>query len=199
MIASPACPPRTSVFLQMRPGLAGCTLRPVPSARNNPWRRSTMPSTPNVGIVLPVVASICLEEAVHREDQPAVLAVFALPVVHPLAVDPAQPVVDPDLLAGGRVQRDDRRVVPAEPVEHVTSVDRTEDRRAVRIVPSHLELADVGLGDLLDRPEVRAVRPRQAPVHRDSGRRRGRPDRRMWRARPSRRKTGDVSVSSCPL
>ena len=121
-----------------------------------------MPLTPKVGIDLPVRGVDCLEEAVHREDQPAVLAVFALPVVDALARDAAQPVVDPDLLAGRRVQRDDRRLVPAEPVEHVTSVDRTEDRRAVRIVPGHLELADVGLGDLLERAEVRAVERRAA-------------------------------------
>src|SRR5688572_31140373 len=48
----------------------------------------------------------------------------ALPVVHPFAVDAAQPVVDPDLFAGGCVQRDDRR-----------------DRKSTRLNSSHSQIS----------------------------------------------------------
>ena len=58
MIDSPDWPPKIIVFFQIRPGLAGCALTLVPSARSRPARMSTAPSTPNVGIVLPVFASI---------------------------------------------------------------------------------------------------------------------------------------------
>ena len=93
----------------------------------------------------------------------------------PLLGDAVQPVVDPDLLAGRRVQRDQRGRVAAEAVEHVIGEDRAERRRAVRIEPRHLELADVGLGDLVERVEVRAVGTRQRL---DFGRRREHAERR---------------------
>ena len=98
-----------------------------------------------------------LEEAVDREDQAAILAVSALPVVDALARDAVQPLVHPDLLAGRRVERDERRRVAAEAVEHAVGEHRTEGRRGVRIEPRHLEPGDVGLVDLIERVVIGAV------------------------------------------
>ena len=53
-----------------------------------------------------------LQEAVDREQQPLVLAVGALPVVDAARHDAAEPLVDPQLLAGRRIERDER-VVPS--------------------------------------------------------------------------------------
>ena len=67
-----------------------------------------MPLSPNVVIDLPVARVDRLQEAVDREEQPAVLAVRALPVVDAPAGDAGQALVDPDFLAGRGVERDER-------------------------------------------------------------------------------------------
>ena len=103
-----------------------------------------------------------LEEALDGEDQPAVPAVFALPVVDALARDPVQPVVNPDFLAGRRVERHDGGVVPSEAIEHAPREHRAEGRRGVRVEPRHLELGDVRLRDLAQVPEIRAIGIRKA-------------------------------------
>ncbi len=157
MVCSPDWPPKIMMLRQMRPGLAGIARTLVPSARRRPTRMSTMPFSPNVRNRFARARVDLLQKAVDREDQPAVLAVGALPVVDALARDAAQTVVYPDLLAGRRVERDERGPVAPEAVEHVMSEHGTEDRRAVRIEPGHLELTDVGLLDLIERVEIRAL------------------------------------------
>ena len=47
-----------------------------------------------------------LQKAVDGKQQPPVLPVLALPVVDAAAGDARQPLVDPDLFARGRIQRD---------------------------------------------------------------------------------------------
>src|SRR5262249_31742649 len=74
-----------------------------------------------------------------------------------LARDAAQALVDPELLAGVRVERDQRGRVAAEAVEHVMGVDRRKGRRRVRVEPRNFELSDVLLGDLIKRVIVGTV------------------------------------------
>ena len=101
-----------------------------------------------------------LQVAVHLEQQPAVRAVLALPVVDPARGDAAQVLVDPDFLAGGRVDGDER-VVPGEHVGDVVDDDRVEhvrDRVAARVGPRHAEPVEVGLVDLAQRDVPGVVR-----------------------------------------
>ncbi len=58
MKLSPGADPRIRRFLQTLPGLFDWTVMLVPSARARPVRRSTTPSMPKLGMVLPVRASI---------------------------------------------------------------------------------------------------------------------------------------------
>ena len=78
MICSPDWPPKTIVFRQMRPGLAGCALTLVPSARSRPSRMSTTPFVPNVRMDLPVRASISWRklsiEKISRRSLPSSLS-----------------------------------------------------------------------------------------------------------------------------
>src|SRR5438477_192838 len=83
------------------------------------------------------------------------LAVFALPVIHPLVHDPVQAFVDPQLLSRRRVERDEGGGVAAQSVQNAIDIHGAEARRGVRIEPRHLELSDVRLGDLIEAPEVR--------------------------------------------
>ena len=68
-----------------------------------------------------------LQVAVDREQQPLVLAVGALPVVDAARDDAAEPLVDPQLIAGRGIERD-QRVVPPEQIHHVVDDDRVEPR-----------------------------------------------------------------------
>jgi hypothetical protein len=91
-----------------------------------------------------------LQIAVHLEQQPAIRAVLALPVVDPTRGDAAEALVNPDLLAGRRVECDER-VVAREHVCDVVDDDRVEDIRhrvAGRVGPRHAEPLQVGLVDL---------------------------------------------------
>ena len=76
----------------------------------------------------------------------------------PRLVDAGQPLVDPDLLAGRGVERD-QRVVPSQHVHHVVDDDGIEAGLRVRIEPRDLELADVGLLDLIEIDEIGSARP----------------------------------------
>ena len=157
MIASPDWPPKIMMLRQMRPGLAGIARALVPSARSRPTRMSDDAVVAERHDRLAGARVDLLEEAVDGEDQAAILAVGALPVVDALAGDAVQPLVHPELLAGRGVERDERRRVAAEAVEHAVGEHRAEGRRGVRIEPGHLELGDVGLVDLIERVEVGAV------------------------------------------
>ena len=64
--------------------------------------------------------------------------------------------MDPQLLAGRRVERDERVAVAAA-VDGAADDERVEVGLAGRIRPGDLELADVGLGDLGRGDEPRAV------------------------------------------
>ena len=97
-----------------------------------------------------------LEQVVHREDQALVAAVAAFPV-HQAAVGHAVHVLaDPQLLAGLRVDGDDRSV-PAAAIDHAADDDRIAAGVAVRVSPRHLELTDVGLVDLSRREIARVI------------------------------------------
>ena len=53
-----------------------------------------------------------LEVVVHAENQPAGLAVLALPVVHPARCHAGHPVMNPELSAGFCIERDQRAARP---------------------------------------------------------------------------------------
>ncbi len=94
-----------------------------------------------------------LEEAVDREQQPAILAVLTLPVIDATADDAGQSFVNPQLFASGRIEGDER--APAsEDVHHVIDYDWVETGLCVGVEPRHLELIDVALLDLIGRDEV---------------------------------------------
>jgi hypothetical protein len=95
-----------------------------------------------------------LHVAVDGEDQPSILAVRASPVVDAAARDAVQTLVDPDLLARRRVERDER-IVPAQHVHRPVGDDRVEASLAVRIEPGDFEPANVRPGDLIEIDEVR--------------------------------------------
>ena len=115
-----------------------------------------------------------LEEAVALEEQPPVAAVLALPVVDAARRHALQLRVDPDLLAGRRIERHER-VVAREHIRDVVDDDRAElvGRVVVgRIAPRGPKLADVVPRDLRQRAVLRAVRA--AAVVAPRGPRRGR-------------------------
>src|SRR5262249_47801111 len=96
--------------------------------------------------------------AVHVEE-PTILAIRALPVVHAAIADGALTFVNPDFLAGRRVERDDREAL-AERVHHAVDDDRVEPERpliAGRVGPRDLELGDVLLADLIERRVLRRI------------------------------------------
>ena len=97
-----------------------------------------------------------LQVAVDREQQPLVLAVGALPVVDAARHDAAEPLVDPQLLAGRGIERD-QRVVPPEHVHDVVDDDRVEPRCRIGVGPCDFELPDVRFLDLVEVHEVGAV------------------------------------------
>ena len=70
-------------------------------------RRSTRPLLPNDVIVSPFCALIAVRCAGVEIEDPAILAIGALPVVESSCADRALVRVPPDLLAGRRVERDD--------------------------------------------------------------------------------------------
>ena len=100
-----------------------------------------------------------LEVVVDLEDQPAIAAVRALPVVDAAPGDAAQPGVDPQLLAGGRVERDERLVL-RQHVHRGADDDRIELVDVVvadRVGPRHLQAGDVLRRDLREVDELRGV------------------------------------------
>ena len=88
-----------------------------------------------------------LQVVVHREDQPAVFAVLALPVVHAAGGHRLHALADPDFLSGLRIERDQRAVAPAA-VDHAAGDDRIGAGLAVGVGPGDRELLDVRLVDL---------------------------------------------------
>ena len=97
-----------------------------------------------------------LEEVVRAENQAAVLAVLALPVVHASTVEPLDTLVDPDLLSGRRIERHER-AVRATAVDDSAHDERIEVGLTGRVRPGHLKLAHIGLGDLRRGDEPGAV------------------------------------------
>ena len=101
-----------------------------------------------------------LEVVVDREDQPPILAVLALPIRDAARCQARQVLVDPDLLAGGCVERHER-AVPRQHVHDVVDDDRIEHIGTIvagRIDPGDFELVHIGLVDLLEIDEVRGIR-----------------------------------------
>jgi hypothetical protein len=94
-----------------------------------------------------------LEIPIDRKQQPLVAAVLAPPVVDAAAGHAGQPVVDPDFLAGGGVERD-QRIVPSGHVDHIVDDDGIEAGQRVGIEPGDLELANVGFLDLIEIDEL---------------------------------------------
>ena len=88
-----------------------------------PTRRSTTPLVPNDMIDLPVFASTSCSRLFIGEDEPLVAAVAALPVVDAAAGHAVHVLADPQLLAGLRVDRDERSV-PAAAVDDAADDDR---------------------------------------------------------------------------
>ena len=101
-----------------------------------------------------------LKETVDRKQQPSVFPVVALPVVHATAVNTGQPLMDPDLSAGRRIQRDQRIAAP-QCIHHVVDDNGIEPRGGIGIEPRDLEVADIRFLYLIGADEVRAVRPGQ--------------------------------------
>ena len=65
--------------------------------------------------------------------------------------------MDPDFLAGGGVERD-QRVVPAGHVDHIVDDDGIEAGQRVGIEPGDLELTDIGFLDLIEIDELGSAR-----------------------------------------
>ena len=147
--------PRMMRFSKTRPGMRLCWLT-VAGSRSRPTRKSTRPSTPNDGIASSGARVDLLEEVVGAEDQAPVGAVLALPVVHATAVEALNALVDPDLLAGGRIERHER-TVRAQAVDDPAHDERIEVGLARRVRPRHLKLTHIVLGDLLRGHESGAV------------------------------------------
>ena len=98
-----------------------------------------------------------LQQAVHREDQPLVAAVGALPVVHAAAGHAGHALAHPALFSGRRVERDQRAVAAAS-VDHAAHDDGTAAGVAERVGPGHLQAGDVIAGDLRRWEVARVVR-----------------------------------------
>src|SRR5262249_23338242 len=90
-------------------------------------------------------------------NQPAILAVLLLPVVDASNVEPLDPFVAPDFLAGRRIERDER-VVLSPAVDEAPNDDRVEVGLARRIGPGDLKLLHVRCGDAGRGDEPGAVR-----------------------------------------
>ena len=89
-------------------------------------------------------------------QQPAILAVPALPVVEPPRADRALVRMAPQLLSRRRIERDDR--VAGALYHHVVDDDRVErDIPGHRMRPGDLELRNVGFIDLVERRILRRV------------------------------------------
>ena len=102
-----------------------------------------------------------LQKVVHREDQPAILPVLALPIRDAARGESWQVLVDPDLPACGGVERNERTVARLH-VHHVVDDNRVEDVGAVvagGIGPGDFQLVDIRLVDLLQIDVVRRIRP----------------------------------------
>jgi hypothetical protein len=100
-----------------------------------------------------------LEVVVDLEEEAAVLAVRTLPVVDAAAGDAAQPGVNPQLLARGRVEGDERLVL-RQHVHRGAGDDRVELVDVVvadGIRPRHRQAGDVGRRDLGEVDELRRV------------------------------------------
>src|SRR4029079_16831949 len=97
-----------------------------------------------------------LQIVAEAENEPAIPAVLALPVVHAAAGDAFERFVNPDFLPGAGIERNQRTVSPLR-VDHPTRDDWVEHRLAVRIRPGDVESRDVGLVDLLERAELGVV------------------------------------------
>ena len=92
------------------------------------------------------------------EQQPAILAVGALPVVHAAHREALDLGRHPALRAGRRVDGD-QRVAAGPRVDHVADDERIEVGVAVGIRPGDLQRPDVALGDLRGGHEPGTVRP----------------------------------------
>ncbi len=90
------------------------------------------------------------------EDEPAILAVLALPVVQAARRRALEALFPPELLAGRCVERHER-VVEGAGVDDAIDDERVRAGLAVRVGPGDLELADVGLVDLRGVDESGAV------------------------------------------
>ena len=133
----------------------------------------------------------------RAEQQPAILAVGALPVVHAAHREALDLGRRPALRAGRRVEGD-QRAAAGPRVDHVADDERIEVGVAVGIRPGDLQLRDVALGDLGGGDEPGAVRPAGivAPFARRTARRRARsrPPRRRPTRLPSPRGCPSVAV-----
>ena len=101
-----------------------------------------------------------LQEIVDGDEETAVAAIRALPVVETAPGESGQIRMDPDLLSGRRVQRDER-VVLRQHIHHVVDDDRIEGVGIVvvrRVEPGGFEPSDILLRDLIQSDELRLIR-----------------------------------------
>ena len=166
-------------FSNTRPGVRLCWLI-VAGSRSRPTRRSTWPSVPNDVIALAGLRVDLLQHVAGAEDQAAIAAVRALPVVHAADVEAVDAGVRPQLACRWRHRARRTQSLGAAAVDDAAHDERVEVGLAGRVGPGDLQLADVGLGDLRRRDEPRAVGPAGvvAPFARASGRRATAPRRR---------------------
>ena len=99
-----------------------------------------------------------LQVVADAEDEAAILAVLALPVVHAPPGDPFEALVNPDFLPGRSVQRHERTVA-AFSVDHAARHDGIEHGLPVGVGPRDIELRDVRFVDLFEGAELGVVRP----------------------------------------
>lgn len=97
-----------------------------------------------------------LEVVVHRKDQPPILAILALPVVHAARCHSRHAVVDPDLFSALRVEGNDGAIASA-PVDRAAHDDRIGSGLAERIGPGDRQPVDVRFVDTSRAKEPGAV------------------------------------------
>ena len=128
-----------------------------------------------------------VQDIVRAEDQTAILAVLALPVVDTARVESRDGLARPELLSGRRVERHER-VLRAAREDGAAHDERIEIGLTRRVRPRDGQPAHVGLRDPGRGDEPRAVRTARivAPLALAAGRNRaarhaGRREQHRWR------------------
>ena len=145
-------------FSKTSPGVFDWMLPMVAGSRPSmPTRRSTTPPVPKDVIDLPVRASTsCSRLSIAKIRRRSLPSAF-FPVVEAAAGHAIHVFADPQLLAAGGIDGDQRAIASA-PVDHAAHHDGSAAGIAEGIGPGDLQLRDIGLVDLARGEVARVVR-----------------------------------------